>query len=811
MEQDLSPSSMAASAGMGFPDQYENKQRTTPPPRLNLALENEPVRPVRMPVFSVTSASEDIALIRKSIAPAETEKLGRIAASEDGWWMFFQPPPQPKYRGGHWLKTDIRVHPQVDPRLLCTDIHEEFIKVCNEGFHDDSLVDAYYALVVKGIDEGRRHFGKLEKMGVGGYSRRHNAFTSAGNESPNDRGRSQAEVFGPRSILRSPEQNKENSARYESPDSNSARNVTFNLYSSKAGAQPGAPSEVILQPAGRTRQCSPGRDSPQRHVNSHHQHAQSDPFSQHGEFTYHGIGPQEVSFAQYAPPERQAPTHHYMVAPDGSTIVVPVNAPIWPRFERQLPAQHAAQLQADKSPQLRTPISFDDPDIQQQLQQPSGWIQPHVPELTVHSDSDMRSGLGYLPPPLLVGNRTGLMAPPGLAESPYPAAAPVSRFSPDTSIASPGYNSPIKSSSGMSPTQRPTSEHSETDELLNAFPGRLGGDEEDRIRGARPSEELFNAPQAKMFHPPKTPQRSTKLHSTPIESKKPTSMMKFAGMASKLIDKVSKGRSNDSGSATSRPGQIMRRVSEKMTGNVSTAFIPTGTRSRSGSWSSRAAGGKKVEVEADEESEDDQQPKISMSPGDQMWMIGRVEFILNQVANQFLMTQKEAGRMKPETVARITKDWHKQNRPQVIEFMFDLKSQLELTRANQDTFMFYGPRGQNHMAQLSLIASWRSITRELANRTFCLPNHALKKLMVDAFRVLEMLGGDNEAFCEFRDIQRSISDAAEKAARDQGENVARGAGNESGVTKKIQSPLMISNRGIVNDHEAYYNDGIFKG
>lgn len=194
-----------------------------------------------------------------------------------------------------------------------------------------------------------------------------------------------------------------------------------------------------------------------------------------------------------------------------------------------------------------------------------------------------------------------------------------------------------------------------------------------------------------------------------------------------------------------------------------------------------------------------------------MWHIGRVEFILNQVANQFLMTQKRDGRMDVASVARINKQWLKQNRPQVVEFMFDLKSQLELTRANLDNFMFYGERGQNHMAKQSLISSWRSVARELTRRTFCLPDHALKKLMVDSFRVLEMLGGDNDAFCEFRDIQGYISQAAERSARDKGKAVARDAYHAAGIPKKIESPLLVSDRGIVDDDEQYYNDGIYKG
>jgi len=163
--------------------------------------------------------------------------------------------------------------------------------------------------------------------------------------------------------------------------------------------------------------------------------------------------------------------------------------------------------------------------------------------------------------------------------------------------------------------------------------------------------------------------------------------------------------------------------------------------------------------------------------------------------------------MSADSVHRVGRAWRNHNRPQVMEFMFDLGTQLELTKLNADTFLFHGPRAHNSMSKASLLNAWKSLARDMNYRTFCAPDHALKKILVDGFRLLEMLGAHPESFIEFQNMQRSIVEASEGRTRKSGLT----GDLKHGATKRHDSPLLFSSRGIVDDDDDYYDDGIYKG
>ena len=156
---------------------------------------------------------------------------------------------------------------------------------------------------------------------------------------------------------------------------------------------------------------------------------------------------------------------------------------------------------------------------------------------------------------------------------------------------------------------------------------------------------------------------------------------------------------------------------------------------------------------------------VSIDYGDQMRLFGELELMLTTVANDFLTIEKEEGRMSIESIQKVTKLWHNQNRPQVLEFRFDLAHQLLLVQANKSNFRFHGggggdpasaPTAQHDGMRVNvLLNGWRSVVRELGIRTFCTPDPDVRKLLHDSWRILEMLGAPKECFLLLQRLQTS--------------------------------------------------------
>ena len=140
-----------------------------------------------------------------------------------------------------------------------------------------------------------------------------------------------------------------------------------------------------------------------------------------------------------------------------------------------------------------------------------------------------------------------------------------------------------------------------------------------------------------------------------------------------------------------------------------------------------------------------------------MRLFGELELMLTTVANDFLTIEKEGGRMSVESIQKITKLWHNQNRPQVLDFHFDLAHQLLLVQSNKSTFHFHGDAAgastQHGMRVNVMINGWRSVVRELGIRTFCTPDPDVRKLLHDSWRILEVLGAPKECFLLLQRLQ----------------------------------------------------------
>ena len=175
---------------------------------------------------------------------------------------------------------------------------------------------------------------------------------------------------------------------------------------------------------------------------------------------------------------------------------------------------------------------------------------------------------------------------------------------------------------------------------------------------------------------------------------------------------------------------------------------------------------------------------ISIDVEDQRRVYSEIELMLSTLANAFLIEEKVAGRISPALVQKIQSEWFNKNRPPVLEFRYDLETQLALVRLNFQTMKLRGPSSEDSMQRAVFVNCWKGIARELSIRTYCAPDSALKKLMHDSHRLFELLGAQLPTFLKLTRLQveilRKMSQA--QAARDAHGNV------QYGVTRPVPIP-----------------------
>ena len=179
-------------------------------------------------------------------------------------------------------------------------------------------------------------------------------------------------------------------------------------------------------------------------------------------------------------------------------------------------------------------------------------------------------------------------------------------------------------------------------------------------------------------------------------------------------------------------------------------------------------------------------PKITTFPisvgfGDQMRLFGEIELMLTTVVNDFLIKEKEDGRMSIKSVEDVSRVWRQHNRPQVLEFRYDLGTQLQLVQANKQVFQFRGDGARDGLGVSAMLNGWRSVVRELGIRTFCTPDSDVRKFINDGYRMLELLGAKIDHFMLLQQWHKRVLERmkqAEKAERERARAVF-------GVTRQV--------------------------
>ena len=144
---------------------------------------------------------------------------------------------------------------------------------------------------------------------------------------------------------------------------------------------------------------------------------------------------------------------------------------------------------------------------------------------------------------------------------------------------------------------------------------------------------------------------------------------------------------------------------------------------------------------------------ISIDPPTQAKLYSEIELMICATANQYLMTQRQEGRMSIESLVKITTFWASKGRPQVIEFQFDQSTQRDLILYNLKTFRFYGENAENPVSLNSMMYNWKTVAKEMSVRTFCTPDSVIRKHLHDIYQILEMLGAPMVTFLAFQAMQ----------------------------------------------------------
>ena len=193
---------------------------------------------------------------------------------------------------------------------------------------------------------------------------------------------------------------------------------------------------------------------------------------------------------------------------------------------------------------------------------------------------------------------------------------------------------------------------------------------------------------------------------------------------------------------------------------------------------------------------------VSLYPPQQARMYSEMELMIVASANEYLHTQQREGRMSVDSLTRVLENWISKNRPQVIEFQFDQTTQRELILLNLKTFRFFGPTGDDLISIHRMMQHWKALARDMGVRNFCTPDAVVRKNLVEAYKVLEMLGAPMVTVVAFCDIKERVEAViAEKTkARREYEKI------QFGVEKKWEPLTENKKEGVILNQSDIYRE-----
>jgi hypothetical protein len=110
---------------------------------------------------------------------------------------------------------------------------------------------------------------------------------------------------------------------------------------------------------------------------------------------------------------------------------------------------------------------------------------------------------------------------------------------------------------------------------------------------------------------------------------------------------------------------------------------------------------------------------ISLSRAEQMRLFGEVEYLLQTLANDFLLDQLSGHRLTIASLQATAKKWASRGRAQVLDMCWDLRTQLEVVQLNLNSVHFHGSAPATQHRRFCLAYAWKDVARELGVRSFC--------------------------------------------------------------------------------------------
>lgn len=146
----------------------------------------------------------------------------------------------------------------------------------------------------------------------------------------------------------------------------------------------------------------------------------------------------------------------------------------------------------------------------------------------------------------------------------------------------------------------------------------------------------------------------------------------------------------------------------------------------------------------------------SLGPGEQSLLYARLEYMVCETANCFLVEQYLQSRIDQQTINRVVNGWASKNLPQVPEFRFDQATQRDLINANRRTMEFTGKCSANPVQLVANLRAWKSIIEAMNHRTFSIRDSAIRKMMYETGEILEMLNASVKTLQAFDEVRTNV-------------------------------------------------------
>ncbi|RDA86351.1 hypothetical protein CP532_4328 [Ophiocordyceps camponoti-leonardi (nom. inval.)] len=136
------------------------------------------------------------------------------------------------------------------------------------------------------------------------------------------------------------------------------------------------------------------------------------------------------------------------------------------------------------------------------------------------------------------------------------------------------------------------------------------------------------------------------------------------------------------------------------------------------------------------------QVQISLDPREQSLLYCELEFHLTTALNDYITAELDKGHLVPGNLKQISDFWASRGRSKVVGFRYDLETQLQLICLHAHDFDFHG-RHQRNLAEIgSLLGIMKAHARQMRIRTFCQPDSAIAKQLVDAQSLFDLINAN---------------------------------------------------------------------